>query len=294
MNQVCPDCNYVFLPLETTCPRCACSPLSAAAVTSLSQPPPANGLSGNPRLLRRRDALILAAVPFAALLLLLSILLLKGRFRGFEPIPIGPAAGHNSAYPGTPPKAQNENTFEASGQSYTPPTIVARSPAWSPGQPNSAAVPTGNASAAPSLTPDPSSPVAHLMLAPEPLPQPIPQLQGSAHIGGAQLSVENDGEGHETAVGRVLVVNDGPYEITDFRLGLKVNGLTYALVPFEGSLDFPTPILSRSISAGGSLDVPVATPGAYMSYFAGGVKYIDLEASLSGPPGIVTDETTVM
>jgi hypothetical protein len=106
--------------------------------------------------------------------------------------------------------------------------------------------------------------------------------------------VENDGEGHETCVGRVAVVNDGPYELTDFRLGLEVSGITYALVPFEGSLEYPTPIYYRHISPGGSMDVPVMTTGYYTSYYAGGIKQIHLEASLDGPPGLVTDTVTVM
>ena len=118
-------------------------------------------------------------------------------------------------------------------------------------------------------------------------------MEGRAHIGDARLSFENDGHGHEQCVGRVLIVNDGPYTITDFRLGLNVSVGDYALVPFEGSIDYPTAILSRRIGPGGSLEVPVMTTGVYSSFSVYGMKQVTLQASLDGPPGIVTDKKDV-
>jgi len=128
----------------------------------------------------------------------------------------------------------------------------------------------------------------------EPAPRPALRRQGSAHIGNARLSVTNDGRGNETCIGRVMVVNDGPYELTDFRLGLEVNGIAYVLVPFQGSADYPMPIYSRHINPGGSLDCPVQTTGSYSSYSIYGMKRVLLHAVINGPPYEVFDECTVM
>jgi hypothetical protein len=98
----------------------------------------------------------------------------------------------------------------------------------------------------------------------------------------------------ENCLGRVMVVNDGPYDLLDFRLGLKVNGATYALVPFEGSLRFPMPIINRRLSPGGSLDCPVSTTGVYTSFSAYSSKTVVLEATLDGPPYTVTDERSLL
>lgn len=130
----------------------------------------------------------------------------------------------------------------------------------------------------------------------EPPPRPVPNSPDSVRIGNARIAVENDGHGHEFATGRVLIVNNGRYPVTDFRLGLEVMGLTYVLAPFEGSLTHPRPIYSfdRHIPPGGQLDVPVMTTGEYSSYSAYGIKKVTLQASIDGPPGIVTDEVTIM
>ncbi len=128
----------------------------------------------------------------------------------------------------------------------------------------------------------------------EPAPRPVPKPLGEAHIGGAHLVVQNDGQGHEICVGRVLIVNDGPYNIIDYRLGLEVNGLPYVLVPYEGSLDNPMTIYDRHIPPGGSVDCPVSTMGTYASYSKYGMKKVLLTVTLDGPPGTITDECSVM
>ena len=131
-------------------------------------------------------------------------------------------------------------------------------------------------------------------LPPDPDPKPVHQSAGSVRIGNAKISFENDGRGGETAVGRVLIINDGDYEITDFRLSLEAGGGSYALVPFEGNFAYPRPIIYRHIPPGGQLDVPVMTTGYYRSYSVYGVKFINVEASVDGPPGIVTSRGTIL
>ena len=85
------------------------------------------------------------------------------------------------------------------------------------------------------------------------------------------------------------MINDGPHAITDFRLTLEVNGATYALTPFEGSIENPQPLLDRRIEPGGQLDVPVMTGGYDAAFSVAGLKRITLRATLNGPPGTVTD-----
>lgn len=127
----------------------------------------------------------------------------------------------------------------------------------------------------------------------EPAPLPRQRPLGSAHVGDARLGVENDGQGRETCVGRVLIVNDGPYNVTDFRLGLWTAGGTYVLAPFEGNLSSPSPIYSRRLRPGETLDCPVMTTGYYPSYSVHGMKKVTLTATLDGPPGIITDECSL-
>ena len=130
-------------------------------------------------------------------------------------------------------------------------------------------------------------------LPPEPSLKPLEHLQGKVKLADAHLSIENDGHGNEQAVGRVLIENTGDYAITDFRLSLTAGTGEWALLPFEVSVDYPMPIISRRIEPGGSLDVPVMTGGVYASYSAYGMKTINIEASVDGPPGTVFDKATV-
>ena len=145
--------------------------------------------------------------------------------------------------------------------------------------------------------------------------------QGRAHIADARLSVENYGPdprelelligavssmprsfstvgpplpSRESCHGRVKVVNDGPYNVTDFYLDLRVGGLTYVLIPFEGTLSYPVRIYNRRIGPGGWMDVPVTSGGYYSSYSAYSTKYVILHAFLDGPPWVVTHEVMVL
>lgn len=159
-----------------------------------------------------------------------------------------------------------------------------------------AGLPAENEDAAkPMASPTPNtnndSPVA--TLPPEDSPRPVNRLAGRVRLGDARLSFENDGLGHEQALGRVLIVNDGDYAITDFRLILEAGAGSWSLIPFEGSTAYPTPILSRRIEPGGQLDVPVMTGGYYISYSVYGPHKIRVEATVDGPPGVVSDEATV-
>jgi hypothetical protein len=126
----------------------------------------------------------------------------------------------------------------------------------------------------------------------EPNPRPIADKRVSVRIADASLSSENDGDGHEQAIGRVVIENRGHYRVTDFRLLLSVNGSEYALAPYEGTRAHPTPIshFERAIPPGGRLSIPVMTPGWYRSYSTHGSKTVIMEATIDGPPGVLTDE----
>ena len=95
-------------------------------------------------------------------------------------------------------------------------------------------------------------------------------------------------------MGRVLIENTGDYPILDFRLSLEAGTGEWALIPFEGSLQYPTSIYSRRIEPGGSMEVPVMTGGYYTSYSAYGVKKINIEATVDGSPSKVFDSATVL
>ena len=121
----------------------------------------------------------------------------------------------------------------------------------------------------------------------------LPPTQGSAHLDMCHLLFSNSGDGSEFCAGRVTIVNDGAFAITTFRLAVRVNGEAYVLVPFQGSLLYPEPLINRRISPGHYLSVAVMTTGDYSSWSTLGTHEIELEADVAGPPYVVSDEQTV-
>ena len=188
-----------------------------------------------------------------------------------------PTATTHSKRPKAEVQRQMSSPYTSSnppGATYTPPTVSTPNP------------------------PEDTQPVettnSPTQLPPEPAPAPIHHLQGKVKLSDARLSIENDGNGHEQVVGRVLIENTGDYPILDFRLSLEAGTGEWALIPFEGSLQYPTSIYSRRIEPGGSMEVPVMTGGYYTSYSAYGVKKINIEATVDGSPSKVFDSATVL
>jgi hypothetical protein len=303
----CPQCGYVLSPFDEKCPRCDIQ--RTKPVQSMT---PRNG---------QTKWLMLGTA--AVGLLFCAVIWMLGTLNAKRPKPVsapqsfGLSAPIPSQYSQTPTNGQIQTQPRSRQQTQTPvssnrwaqaplnsnqqtPTSTnsnqwARVPfnlgtqAQTPISPNQQIQAPLNSSGQSQTTRVPDR------LPSEPAPRPAPRLQGSAHIGDARLNFVNDGHGNEHCVGRVLVVNDGPYDLVDFRLGLRVSGLTYALVPFEGSIDFPMslPSYRRRIRPGGSLDVPVMTTGVYTSFSVYGLKTVTLDASLDGPPYRVSDERTL-
>lgn len=116
---------------------------------------------------------------------------------------------------------------------------------------------------------------------------------GAVHLADASLATRDDENGQQWAIGSVVIVNDGPYAITDFRLTLRVNGSGYALTAFNGAIDNPQPLLVRTIAAGQRLEVPVMTSNGYPSGLATLAKTVTVRATIDGPPGTVTDTIPV-
>lgn len=254
----CGKCDYVFAPLETACPRCI---VNTKQILPISAPLPKARVS--------QQALLFSAIACLIVVSITGITILR-IMTSDDPVPAKAFTEHTSARPEVVPARST-----GISSSPSPPSPSQQDNAVHNRQP-----PEENISREPNT-----------ILPLEPAPRPI-QEDGSAHLGDARIKFINDGHGGEIAVGRVLIVNDGPHQLTDFRLGLKVNGLTYALVPFEGNPDNPRPIysFSRRIPPGGSLDCPVMTTGKYMSYSVYGSKQVTMNAALDGPPGVVSDE----
>ncbi|MFI5386888.1 MAG: hypothetical protein ACHQ50_12305 [Fimbriimonadales bacterium] len=116
---------------------------------------------------------------------------------------------------------------------------------------------------------------------------------GSVHLADASLAIRDDDSGQEWAAGKVVIVNDGPYAITDFRLTLRVGGANYTLTPFNGSPDNPLPMQNRELEPGQRLEVPVLTNSPYPAGPNTLVKTITVRATIDGPPGTVTDSVQV-
>ncbi|HEY3779705.1 MAG TPA: hypothetical protein VGL56_01385 [Fimbriimonadaceae bacterium] len=86
----------------------------------------------------------------------------------------------------------------------------------------------------------------------------------TVRISSVHISTNNNGNGEETAVGTVTMVNTSSYPIVDFRLSMVVNGSNVILTPFAGNAAYPMALSSMSIPPHGSLQVSVTTPSPYM------------------------------
>lgn len=115
-----------------------------------------------------------------------------------------------------------------------------------------------------------------------------PSEVGSVRLVGASLATQQDDNGREIAGGSVTIANDGPYPITNFRLSLYVNDEEHALSAFEGSIDNPVPLMTRTIPPGGQIQIPVMTR-AYDADNSYELLSISIRATVDGPPGTVTD-----
>ena len=124
-------------------------------------------------------------------------------------------------------------------------------------------------------------------------PSSTHHLIAGVKLSDAKISFENDGHGHEQAIGKVLIQNNGDFTITDFRLSLTAGTGEWALIPFEGSIEFPRSILSRRIEPGGSLEVPVMTSGYYTSFSVYGTKQVSIEATTDGTPAKIFDTANI-
>lgn len=281
MNSVyCRQCKAEIDPSHQFCPKCGTDQTTGTKPLVQQQPPQVimkPPKSSAPAILTIIGLLIVIAGGSVAVVYMNEL----GKKNTHSPTKSTPPqrppvqTAQNSAVP--PQQYSSQNSTSARGAVPTANTPTQSQPG----------IPASSGIVAPSANNQTASP-----LPPEPGRAPV-QMQGRAHIGNAHIGVENDGHGNEQATGRVLIVNDGPYAITDFRLGLKVLTTEYALVPFEGSLQYPTPILSRRIEPGGSLEVPVMTTGVYMSYSTYNSKEVTLQATIDGPPGTLTDAVSV-
>ncbi len=119
-----------------------------------------------------------------------------------------------------------------------------------------------------------------------------PEPTGAAvMLADAQVASQDDGEGRELAVGMVTVVNNSPYDISNFSLTLATPDGNYRLRPFTGSFENPIDITDRRIPPGGYMQVPVMSDGLYLNSDPGSPVSVSVEATENGL--IATDQTTI-
>lgn len=260
----CPVCGYIKTAFEIECPRCSgVQNGTIKLAVNINPPAPPSTNSESSRAVVIGITIMVLAIIIIAITYMNGINSIPGR-KKFA------SAKEPAVAPQFPPRVPRNSTPQGNEK--------IRKMTYEPQPDNS--LPPGKSQ---------SNNIQPQSLPPDPAPRAPVNMRGRAHIEDAHISFENDGHGHEQAIRRVLIVNDGPYSITDFRLGLKVLASEYSLVPFEGSISYPRSLLSRRIEPGGTLDVPVMTTGVYASYSIYGSKEVTLEATLDGPPGIVTD-----
>ncbi len=107
------------------------------------------------------------------------------------------------------------------------------------------------------------------------------QEKPAAKLASVQISTQADGNGNETAVGTVVIVNESPYDISDFSLSLEVGGVPTTLIPFEGTANYPMPLQHSVIPAHGNLQVSVMSSHSYLTP-ASSVRNVKLVAHFHG------------
>jgi hypothetical protein len=101
-------------------------------------------------------------------------------------------------------------------------------------------------------------------------------------ISSAGIESDQDDNGDTFALGRVVIFNNGPQEITNYNVSLNTGDGIFGLTPFTGNLDSPQAITNRRIPAGGSVDVPVMTEGLFQTGNASGDKIVTVTATEAG------------
>lgn len=91
------------------------------------------------------------------------------------------------------------------------------------------------------------------------------QEKPAAKLASVQISTQVDANGNETAVGTVVIVNESPYDISDFSLSLEVGGVPTTLIPFEGTANYPMPLQRNVVPAHGNLQVSVMSAHSYLT-----------------------------
>lgn len=127
----------------------------------------------------------------------------------------------------------------------------------------------------------------------EPQETTLPVEQGSIQLLDARLAMSEETEGQAMAGGRVIVVNDGPYDVTDYRVTLLVGGTSYALTPFSGNPDNPVALVVRTIGAGERVEIPVMTMSPFRHNRALTTYQVNLRVTMDGPPTTITRSIAV-
>lgn len=109
-----------------------------------------------------------------------------------------------------------------------------------------------------------------------------PIQPGSIQLTDVQMASQNDGDGHEMAVGTATLTNNSPYEVTNFNIYISAAGGSFRLEPFSGSVDNPAPYPTRTIPPGGRITLPVMTNGVYTAGDPGATKTVSVEAVENG------------
>ncbi len=182
-------------------------------------------------------------------------------------------------------------TRETAAKTPAPSTAPAPKPAFIPEPPNrrneSIAFKAEESSGGGGRASLPSAPLAVQIVREEddlaPTSGPAVRLTGGL--------IRSTGGRKGISVGRISITNSTDSSVQDFRLEAVINGRTYPLQPFEGTLDRPKSFSSKLIRSGERLTVPVIVNG-----YNGGRKQVIVPARivlsgwLASGPGIVKDE----
>lgn len=102
---------------------------------------------------------------------------------------------------------------------------------------------------APALVSNENVPTAEDALADVPSPQ--------MSVGSATFGYRESDEGQQMAAGTIVVTNEGNVNLSDFRFSMLIDGVSYRLLPFNGSLANPRNLGDISVEPGQSLSIPV-------------------------------------
>lgn len=276
MDFYCVSCKQVIPEDAITCPFCGADQRNP----SLLAKDPTTNITlrfPNAHMIHKKRALTISIAAIVVLVLIEGLSLHSANNNGQSPKNISP----RNLNPGFRPSSNASIPVNPRYQYNVNPSPTAPSPAHPSQQASGGAAVTPQAGNA-------NSPQTNSI--PSSFPIPAPDI-GSVKISDASINFVGDELSGETvAAGRVVITNTTNHTVSSVKLILG-DSFGPELMPFEGTVDDPTPIIDTSIDPHSSVSFPVKTSGEFVGDVYG-THTVSMEADMDD--GDVIDDSVII